>query len=77
MADISTIKNEMHTASCSGLLTLKAEADLMVIANPELSSWFTQHVYKEYNRRRFLYCTGGDMVEPYDGGFTPYSYVPV
>ncbi len=76
MADISTIKNEMHTASCAELLVLRAEADVMVSETPELLNWFLHHVYKEYNKRRFNLCGGTEMIEPYNGGFIPIGYVP-
>lgn len=76
MATVATIKDEMHIASCAELLTLKTEADQMVVDTPDLYNWFIHHVYKEYNRRRFLYCAGTDMIEPYNGGFVPIGYSP-
>lgn len=76
MATIGTIKNEMHIADCAQLSVLKAEADQMAIDNPTLLLWFRHHVYREYNKRKFLYCGGADMISPYDAGFAPTSYTP-
>lgn len=76
MATVSTIKDEMHVASCSELLTLKSEADQMVSDYPELFGWMLHHVYKEYNKKRFFECGGANMISPYDGGFIPVDYTP-
>lgn len=76
MATIGTIKNEIHVATGADLVTLKNEADVIAVATPAHFPWLLHHVYREYNKRRFFYSAGSDMITPYDGGFTPISYTP-
>lgn len=76
MATISSIKNDMHVASCAELATLKAEADAFVSADPTLLSWFLDHVYREYNKRILLECPLGTPITPTDSGLRPIGYDP-
>lgn len=68
---ISTIKQRIHTASCSDLADLLEEARGYVEANPSLENWFRIHFFREYNRRNFFLCGGGAMITPFDGGLKP------
>ena len=77
MSTISSIKNDMHVASCAELATLKTEADAFVAIYPDLLPWFIDHVYREYNKRISLECPLGTLITPMDAGYRPVDYNPI
>ena len=76
MASISEFKNRIHIANCADLDTLKSQIDSYVTDNPSLLSNAIQHIYREFNKRKYKICGGIGMIEPYDAGFRPTSYTP-
>lgn len=75
MVTVASIKNEIHVADCSDLNTLKSEADSFVASYPTILDYAINHWYREYNRRKYLYCGGADMISPFDAGFRPIGYL--
>ena len=71
METLLSIKNKMHSASCSDLSALLTEANSILATNLDMVPWARSHIYREYNRRKFILCAGADMMEPYDSGFRP------
>lgn len=77
MSIVSSIKNDIHSASCSELPALKAESDTMVAMDPSLLGWFIDHVYREYNKRILTSCPLGTPITPMDSGYRPVDYNPI